>query len=110
MNYLNDFILDSDEYKLGYWTTNGTYAFGHNGSSINADIYVKDSDFFDVLDGNLNFTLYNPDGTIVPMKNETDYVNISYIDVTPYTILETTQFSSGRYVISTILLQVRFMP
>ncbi len=102
LNYLNNLILDSNVYNLGYWTTNETHAIGHDGSIVNADIYVKDSASIDVLDGELNFTIYDPNGNIVPIKDETDYINISYTDITSYTFLETSQFSPGRYMVSTV--------
>jgi hypothetical protein len=102
LNYLSDFTLDSNRYNLGYWTTNGTHSIGNNGSIVTADVYVKDLSLVDVLDGDLNFTLYDPNGNIVPMKNESDYINISFLDVTSYTILEPTQFSAGRYVVNAV--------
>ena len=105
-NYLYDYILSDDlietnEFSLGYWETNITHAIGYNGSIINAEIFVKDSAFSDVLTGSVNFTLYDPNGEIIPIKIESDYTSISFTDVTSYTILETTQVSAGRYSLTT---------
>jgi len=105
-NYLYDYILTDDfietnEFNLGYWATNITHAIGYNGSIINAEIFVKDSAFSDILTGSVNFTLYDPYGKIIPVKDESDYTSISFTDVTSYTILETTQVSAGKYSLTT---------
>ena len=106
-NYIYDYILSDDvvetnEFVLGYWTTNETHAIGYNGSIVNADIFVKDSSLTDILSGNTNFTLFDPNGEIVAIKNESDYTNIAFTDKTSYTIIEVSQFSAGRYTVSTV--------
>ena len=101
-NYLFDSALNSNSYNLGYWEANGTHATGYNGSTVLVDIFIKDSFMQDVLTGSVNFSLYDPNGAIVPIKNESDYTNIIFTDLTSYTVLETTQISAGKYSINTV--------
>lgn len=100
-NYIFDLDLNSLNFDLGYWETDGINATGYSGSSVTADIYVKDSLMTDVLDGNVNFTLYDPDGYIVPVKNDSLFPTLIYNDVSNYTFLETSQTGVGLYSVET---------
>ncbi len=102
LNYLYDVTLNSNSFNLGYWTTNTSHAIGYNGSIVTANIYIKDSSLNDELTGNLNFTLYDPNGNIVPVKNDSLYPTLIFNDLTPYTILDSTQESAGQYTVSTV--------
>ena len=97
LNYMKNLILDSSEYNLGYWTANETHAIGHIGSSVTADVYVKDG----TLDGDLNFTLYDPNGNIVDKKNESDYTNVIFTDISSYTYVKINQTTPGHYKFNT---------
>ncbi len=101
-NYLYDLNLNSLDFDLGYWETDDVNATGFNGSTVIADVYVKDSLMSDVLTGDLNFTLYDPDGQIVPVKNDSLYPNLIFNDVSTYTLLETTQDGAGHYNLITV--------
>ena len=102
-NYLYDSNLNSDEYSLGYWTTNSTHAFGYEGSSVISDIYIRNDPVTEETTGNLNITLFSPDGTIIPYKSDVQgtYGNLSYVDASNYTLLDTIQESAGYYSIQT---------
>ncbi len=100
-NYLYDLNLNTHIFNLGSWTTDGTYATGTNGSLVIADVFIKDLLSSDVLSGELNFTLYDPNGDIVPLKTDVPS-NIIFNDVTEYTILQLSQEFPGQYSINTV--------
>ncbi len=101
LNYLYSLNLNSNEFNLGHWTTDGVNATGFVGSPITAGIYIRDNTTADVETGTANFTLYDPNGHIVDVKNESVYQNVIFTDLTSYTNLEQSQTSPGYYEIST---------
>ncbi|MBY9002220.1 MAG: hypothetical protein KGD64_14970, partial [Candidatus Heimdallarchaeota archaeon] len=106
-NYLYDYILtdgssETTIFNLGYWTHNTTHATGYEGSTVSADILIKDSTLADITTGELNFTIYNSTGEIIPFKTSI-YANLSYTDTSNYTILTTSQTSPGIFDVNTAL-------
>ncbi len=99
-NYLYDSSISSETFNLGYWTTNTTHAIGYYGSDLDAVISVKDDLLSDITTGQLNFTLYSPDGEIIAMKTILDS-NISFVDTTSYSQIISSQSSPGVYSAST---------
>ncbi|MBA7525038.1 hypothetical protein ES705_17185 [subsurface metagenome] len=97
---LTDGITETDTFVLGYWTYNTTHSIGHEGSTISADIFIKDTSLVDITTGKLNFTLFDPNGNIIPFKTQI-YANLSYFDTSNYTLLSSTQTSPGLYELST---------
>jgi len=89
-------ILETDRYDLGYWTTNGTHAFGHNGSTIllSAIIRYNTTSVINDTTGFLNFTLYDRNGNFIQVKNPSSD-NISFIDLTSYSSSGIANTSSG---------------
>ncbi|MHA1200279.1 MAG: hypothetical protein ACTSQF_13215 [Candidatus Heimdallarchaeaceae archaeon] len=101
-NYLLDLSLNSLSFDLGYWETDEVNATGYSGSAVTADIFVNDSSTEDVLTGSTNFTLYDPDGFIVPVKNDSLYPLLFYNDLSSYTLLETIQSAPGQFTANTM--------
>ncbi len=104
-NYLYDYTLtdgsiETTIFNLGYWTTDGVNATGYEGSTVSADILIKDSTLTDITTGELNFTIFNSAGELVPFKSSI-YANLSYTDTSNYTLLSTSQTSAGLYEMST---------
>jgi hypothetical protein len=99
-NYLYDSSISSETFNLGYWTTNTTHAIGYYGSDLDAVISVKEDLLSNITTGQLNFTLYSPDGEIIAMKTNLDS-NISFVDTTSYSQIISSQLSPGVYSAST---------
>ncbi len=104
-NYLYDYTLtdgffETTIFNLGYWTYNTTHAIGYEGSTVSVDILIKDCTLADITTGELNFTIYNSTGEVIPFKTSI-YANLSYTDTSNYTILSTTQTSAGLYEVNT---------
>jgi hypothetical protein len=77
---LYDYTDFSSNFALGYWTTNGTHAIGHEGSTVYTEVMIKD----EAITGDLNFTIFNPNGQINPLKIVLPS-NLSYYDSTSFT-------------------------
>ncbi|MCG3257335.1 MAG: hypothetical protein KAU62_14645, partial [Candidatus Heimdallarchaeota archaeon] len=94
----SDSVSETDRYVLGYWTTNGTDAFGYNGSTIYLDAFVRgdSGSVYNDTTGSLNYTLFDPSGLIVPLKTSLD-ANLSYVDVTYYSLNGLTNITEGYY-------------
>ncbi|MHA1201851.1 MAG: hypothetical protein ACTSQ4_04950 [Candidatus Heimdallarchaeaceae archaeon] len=106
-NYLYDYTLtdgsiETTVFNLGYWSTDGVNATGYEGSTVSADILIKDSTLTDITTGELNYTIFNSAGEIIPFKTSI-YANLSYTDTSYYTLLSTTQVSAGLYEMSTAI-------
>ncbi len=95
-NHIFDSSISAEIFNLGYWTTNTSHAIGHYGSDIDSSITVREDIITDILTGELNFTIYSPNGQIVPMKTNLDS-NISFVDTTSYSQLISSQSSPGVY-------------
>lgn len=79
---ISDGVQATNEFTLGYWTTDTIDAFGHEGSSVFVEVGIND-----ILQsgGILNFTLFNSDGNIIPWKNSSLLpANLNYIDTSYY--------------------------
>ncbi len=99
-NYLYSTSINAESFSLGSWIASGGLAEGQNGSTVSSSVYIKDSSLVDVLDGELNFSIFDPNGEIIPLKTSLP-VNISYNDVTNYTMIFNTQSGAGRYNVDT---------
>ncbi len=94
LNLIRD-SLPSQYYYLGYWTNDGETAFGHPGSTITADLTISNA----VTTGEMNFTVCNPDGILLPLKSSLP-ANLSYVDTTEYTQSGITYSSPGIFTSS----------
>lgn len=93
--------LETNSYRLGYWTPiNITHSLGVEGSSINCEVCIKDISLLDISMGELNLSIYNPEGNINPLKIN-GFDNLTYIDTSFYSIVESDQISPGIYQVST---------
>ncbi len=96
---LLDGLTETDRYFLGYWTANITYATGYNGSTITSEAFVKnDGGGTPTLEttGTLNYTLFDCNGNIVPLKSSID-ANLSFTDLTSYSYTGLVNDSAGFY-------------
>jgi len=100
-NYLHSNSLNAVEFNLGYWETDGINATGYEGSLISSNVFVREEMGVNAQDGQLNFTIYTPNGGINPLKISNP-PNIIYSDTSEYSVLDTIQESPGRYAVSTI--------
>ena len=102
-NYLYNAYLNSKEFSLGYWTANSSHASGYEGSTVTSDIHIRNDAITEETTGTLNFTLFDPNGRIVPFKTDVQgtYGNLSYIDSSNYSLLDSTQDSAGHYLVQT---------
>lgn len=89
---LSDDIGLSEEFTLGYWTNDGVTAYGNEGDTVYASINIKNLEDT----GDLNFTLFDPEGNILPIKSSLP-VNLSYTDTSSYTQAGITSSGSGLY-------------
>ncbi len=89
---LSDGEEQTNLYSLGHWTTDGINATGYEGSTIYSTITLIENS----ISGTLNFTLFNPDGEIIPLKTSLP-TNLTYTDLSSYTLLDSTQDSPGVY-------------
>ncbi len=97
--FLNESLDETDRYFLGYWTTDGDFAYGHNGSSIFTQVEIKnngDSTPEAELSGALNFTIFDPDGQIIPQKTDLSS-ELVYVDNTTYSLGGIVNQSAGYY-------------
>ena len=104
-NNLYDYILkdeveETDVFNLGHWTTDGTNATGYEGSFAIVDVYLKDIYFNNITTGDLNYTIFNPNGEIIPLKISLDD-NLTYVDNTTYSLTTASQISPGLYQLNT---------
>ena len=104
-NYLFDYSLsdefsETDTFNLGYWTTDSINATGYEGSVIDAEVFIKDTSYTDITTGELNFTVFNTSGEIIPLKIGL-FSNLSYVDNHSYSIFSSSQISSGYYQLNT---------
>jgi len=95
-NYLQTLSLadgtgPSDTFTLGYWTNDGSIAYGHEGDIVYAEINIKNLE----NTGEANFTVFNPEGNINPIKSLAG--NLSYTDISPYTQASITSNGFGVY-------------
>ncbi|MCK5304923.1 MAG: hypothetical protein KAJ72_06715, partial [Candidatus Heimdallarchaeota archaeon] len=79
-------------YSLGYWTSDGVNATGYEGSTIYSTITLIENS----ISGVLNFTLFNSEGEIITLKTSLP-TNLTYTDLSSYTLLDPTQVSPGVY-------------
>ncbi len=100
-NLLYEVIQSSDTFNLGYWETNETHATGYQGSPLNSIIDVKEAIDSEVTNGNLNFTLFDPEGQIISFKNSLPS-ELIYNDISYYTQIISTQSGPGEYSASTL--------
>ncbi|MCK4973532.1 MAG: hypothetical protein KAS52_09430, partial [Candidatus Heimdallarchaeota archaeon] len=96
-NFIQSLELSNGEeltnlYSLGHWTTDGINATGFEGSTIYSTITLIEN----AISGTLNFTLFNPDGEIIPLKTSLP-TNLSYSDLFSYTLLNPTPDGPGLY-------------
>jgi len=94
-NYIQDVLLSDDAgqtkiFTLGYWTTDGSIATGHQGSTVFAEVILPGG----LTTGQVNFTIFTPTGEINPLKLVLP-ANLSYTDTSPYSISELTSVSPG---------------
>jgi hypothetical protein len=99
-NYIQDITLlkdgsTSSYYYLGYWTNDGETAFGYPGSIITADVDINNN----VVTGEMNFTIFNPNGSLLPLKTSLPS-NLSYVDTSMYTQSGITYSSPGVFTSS----------
>jgi len=105
-NYLHSTIStngthETNSYRLGFWTPeNDSHTIGSAGSTIECEVNIKDLSLSEIQSGDLNFSIYNRDGQIIPQKI-IEYANLTYIDTSYYSLLETVQSSPGNYQTST---------
>ena len=99
-NYLYNLSIDGESYNLGYWISNETHSTGYEGSSIDSLVTVKDSLTNEVSNGELNFTLFDPDGIINPIKSNFSS-ELIYDDTSNYSQIISTQSNLGEYTAST---------
>ena len=96
---LYDGISEAERYFLGYWEAVGSDAIGYEGSDIRVEAKVETDGATvptDETTGILNYTLYDPNGQIVPVKGT--YANIVYVDNSSYTISDIIyNISTGFY-------------
>ncbi len=97
---ISDELTETDTFNLGYWTTDGNNATGYEGSVIDAQVLIKDTSYSDITTGELNFTIFNTSGEIIPLKAGLPS-NLSYVDNHSYSILSSSQISSGVYQLNT---------
>ncbi len=103
-NYLSDLTLMDDttpteRYLLGYWIGTATQSIGYAGSNIVANTLVQGDGAgipYDVTTGSLNYTLYDGNGNIIPIKSGLPG-DLVYTDTTSYTLAGITQVSAGFY-------------
>ncbi len=89
---LSDGEISTDFFTLGYWTTDSVTSTGHEGSTIYSSITLLEA----TATGTLNFTLFNPEGNIIPVKTGLP-ANLTFTDLTEYTIIEPTADSPGLF-------------
>ncbi len=83
-NYVQQLTLSdgselTEEFTLGYWTNDGINAYGYEGDTIFATLNIKNNE----ISGVTNFTLFNPVGSILPIKTSFPS-NLSYTDSSSY--------------------------
>ncbi|MHA1802168.1 MAG: hypothetical protein ACTSWJ_10565 [Candidatus Heimdallarchaeaceae archaeon] len=96
-NFIQSLELSDGEeltnlYSLGHWTTDGIDATGYEGSTIYSTITLIENS----ISGTLNFSLFNPEGEIIPLKTSLP-INLTYNDLSSYTLLNPTPDSPGLY-------------
>jgi hypothetical protein len=96
-NFIQSLELSNEEeptnlFSLGHWTTDGINATGYEGSTIYSTITLIEN----TISGTLNFTLFNPDGEIIALKTSLP-INLTYTDLSPYTLLDFTPDGPGLY-------------
>ncbi|GAI73933.1 unnamed protein product, partial [marine sediment metagenome] len=96
-NFIQSLELSDGEeltnlYSLGHWTTDGIDATGFEGSTIYSTITLIENS----ISGTLNFTLFNPEGEIIPLKTSLP-IHLTYTDLSSYTLLDPTPDSPGLY-------------
>ncbi|MCG3256510.1 MAG: hypothetical protein KAU62_10505, partial [Candidatus Heimdallarchaeota archaeon] len=103
-NYLSNLeLLDdttpTERFLLGYWVGGATDSTGFVGSKVVANTLVQGDGSgtpYNETTGSLNYTLYDINGNIVPLKSSLP-ANLIYTDTTDYTLSGITQVSSGFY-------------
>ncbi|MCE7742844.1 MAG: hypothetical protein GOP50_10355, partial [Candidatus Heimdallarchaeota archaeon] len=95
-NLLYDLTQSDNTFNLGYWETNITHATGYRGSSLISTVDVGETAISEVTNGELNFTIFDPDGQIVSFKNSLPS-ELIYSDTTYYSQLILTQSGLGEY-------------
>lgn len=103
-NYLSDLeLLDdttpTERFFLGYWIGGATDSTGFVGSKIVANTLVQGDGGgtpYNETTGSLNYTLYDINGNIIPLKSSLP-ANLIYTDTTSYTLSGITQVSAGFY-------------
>jgi hypothetical protein len=99
----SDGVIDTNRYFLGFWSTNGSHAFGHNGSEIyvSAKIGYNTTSFVNDTTGTLNFTLFDRNGNFLPIKSSLNE-SLSFIDVTSYSSFGIVNTTPGLFQTSLI--------
>ncbi|MCG3258203.1 MAG: hypothetical protein H7644_00490, partial [Candidatus Heimdallarchaeota archaeon] len=103
-NYLSDLeLLDdtipTERFLLGYWVGGATDSTGYVGSKIVANTLVQGDGAgtpYNETTGSLNYTLYDINGNIIPLKSSLP-ANLIYTDTTSYSLSGITQVSAGFY-------------
>jgi len=103
-NYINSLTLSesgvpTERFFLGSWTANDTHSFGFTGSDIDAFILVQGDGAgtpYNVTTGTLNYTIYDSNGNILPMKSSLPS-NLVYTDTSSYTYAGLTNVSPGLF-------------
>ena len=96
-NYIQNLVLSDDfgptsQFHLGYWTNDQLNAYGFEGDTIYSSVSIKNSEDTGIA----NFTLFDPEGNIIPTKLSLP-ANLTYIDTTSYSISEITSSGSGLF-------------
>ncbi len=103
-NYVNSLTLSDDisqteRYFLGHWIGDVTDSYGYGGSNITAAVTVQ-TDGATVptneTTGSLNYTLYDANGLIIPIKSSLP-ANLIYTDSSSYTLGGILNSSAGYY-------------
>ncbi len=98
LNLYNE-STETDRYFLGYWTTDGSKAYGHSGSTITFHTLIRGNNgsIYNDSNGVVNITLFDSSGNIVPFKGNMTVINSSFIfnDNTNYTKANIPLSSSG---------------
>ena len=95
---LTDGTNPTEKFTLGYWTNDGIDAFGHEGDSVEISVSIKNLE----SSGELNFTLFDPDGKILPIKSSLPS-DLTYTDTSVYSYDGITSTGPGEFTSSIVL-------
>ncbi|MHA1415936.1 MAG: hypothetical protein ACTSRR_06700 [Candidatus Heimdallarchaeaceae archaeon] len=89
---LTVFSSDQNEINLGYWIKGDNYFYGYEGSKLDLSTSLLNNE----SSGIINFTLFNPNGEISPIKANISSL-LKYIDNSSYTTIGSLDSSNNQF-------------